>query len=493
MDIKALKKILFALWLFEISVMTGPVFCRAQENGTGTETAVSQEDGKAEKEKQPGMEAMVPVIPLVTDQEEVKKLDEKAAQTEEMLKQKAAEVQKAQKEAEQVLTEKAVLEQEAQVKEKAAEVAKQELAVIKKEAVVTRDAEALAKAEKLSREASQLEKEAAIQKQKVAVMDTKAQAAKDAAAAHQAGIDALRVELAKLKQEKSSKRGLIDRLISGAVIIVIGMILFFLMNFGVKKFEHLITEKDAIRESEKTLQIKTIAALFKWLGSLIIVGIIVYMFLENFGFNMAPLLAGAGIMGLAFGFGGQYLIRDIINGIFILLEGQYRINDVVKIGETGGLVEGVNLRITRLRDLEGRVIFIPNGEVKTVINYTKEYAQALLDIGVAYKEDVDQVMQVMKDVSKEMREDSYFGRLILGDMEMLGVDNFADSAVVIKCRMKTLPIKQWEVMREYRRRLKNRFDELGIEIPFPHTTVYWGMGKDNDWWRQKYEAGQKDT
>ncbi|MFC1480554.1 mechanosensitive ion channel family protein [Candidatus Omnitrophota bacterium] len=205
------------------------------------------------------------------------------------------------------------------------------------------------------------------------------------------------------------------------------------------------------------------------------------MVLENHGFNVAPLLAGAGIIGLAFGFGGQYLIRDLINGLFILIEGQYRINDVVKIGEYGGLVEDINLRITTLRDLGGRVIIIPNGEIKTVVNYTREYAQALFDVGVAYKESVDKVMDVIKEVGNEMRKDPYFGRLILDDLEMFGVDEFSDSAVIIKFRVKTLPIKQWEVMREFRRRLKNRFDELGIEIPFPHRTLYWGTGKDNEW------------
>lgn len=175
------------------------------------------------------------------------------------------------------------------------------------------------------------------------------------------------------------------------------------------------------------------------------------------------------------------MIRDLINGLFILIEGQYRINDVVKIGEYGGLVESIDLRITTLRDLEGRVIIIPNGEIKTVVNYTKEFAQALLNIGVAYKENVDRVMDVIKDVGNEMRGDEYFGKLILDELEMLGVDDFADSAVIIKFRMKTLPIKQWEVMREFRRRLKNKFDELGIEIPFPHRTLYWGVGEDNTW------------
>ena len=264
------------------------------------------------------------------------------------------------------------------------------------------------------------------------------------------------------------------------LILGFSWLLFRGLKYGLKKFEDHLTQKAAIREDETTLRLKTFSHLIKWLGTIAIVGFGLYMLLENFGINVAPLLAGAGIVGLAFGFGGQYLIRDVINGVFILMEGQYRINDVVKIGEFGGLVEGLNLRHTMLRDLEGRVIYIPNGEIKAVVNFTKGYSQALFDIGVAYKESVDDVMRVMKDIAKEMRQDTYFGKLILEDMEMLGVDAFIESAVIIKCRMKTLPIKQWEVAREYRRRLKNRFDELGIEIPFPHRTLYWGDAKGAD-------------
>jgi small conductance mechanosensitive channel len=270
----------------------------------------------------------------------------------------------------------------------------------------------------------------------------------------------------------------VEKTLKTLIIMVFCWFLFQVLHWALRKFEVFISQKEAIRESEATLRFKTFSHVLNWLGSILIGVAGLYMLLENFGINVAPLLAGAGIVGLAFGFGGQYLIRDIINGIFILVEGQYRVNDVVKIGEHGGLVEAVNLRITQLRDLEGRVIYIPNGEIKTVINFTKGYSQALLDIGVAYKEKVDDVMTVMKEVAKGMRKDPLFGIMILEDMEMLGVDAFVDSAVIIKCRMKTLPIKQWEVAREYRRRLKNRFDELGIEIPFPHRTLYWGSGQD---------------
>jgi moderate conductance mechanosensitive channel len=283
------------------------------------------------------------------------------------------------------------------------------------------------------------------------------------------------------RQDVNTKKGLLQVLTRSLVVVIIGLFLLLLLKAGVRKFEQVLTQKDVIRESESTLQIKTVAKLFRWLGTIVIILTIVYVVAQNHGFNVAPLIAGAGIAGIAFGFGGQYLIRDIINGLFILIEGQYRINDVVKIGQYGGLVEDINLRITTLRDLEGRVIIIPNGEVKEVVNFTKEYAQALLDIGVAYKENVDHVMEVIKEIGKGLRQDDYFGKLILGDVEMLGVDDFADSQVTIKFRMKTLPIKQWEVMREFRRRIKNKFDELGIEIPFPHSTIYWGTGKENQW------------
>lgn len=266
----------------------------------------------------------------------------------------------------------------------------------------------------------------------------------------------------------------VGKTVKALIIIVSCWLLFLLIRNALRKFDARLTRNVTIRESETTLRLKTFSHLLQWLGSILTVALGAYMLLQNFGIDVAPLLAGAGIIGLAFGFGGQYLIRDVINGVFILLEGQYRVNDVVKIGEYSGLVEAVNLRITQLRDLEGRVIYIPNGEIKAVVNFTKDYANAVLEIGVAYKEKVDQVMTVIKEIGSGMRADPYFSKLILADLEMLGVENFGDSQVTIKFRVRTLPIKQWEVAREFRRRIKNRFDELGIEIPFPHRTLYWG-------------------
>ena len=415
------------------------------------------------------------------EKEEIKIIEKKEQETKEILKEKEKSAEAVKIEAESIVKEKEAIEKEALVKEAAAQVAKEKLESVKKEAEITKDQDTIKRAKALEAEAKKLEVEASAQKGKLKATEYKATEAQKKVDVHQESIEALRKELQALKSMRATKRTFLEKSIMSVAIIFVGLILFLLMKLGLKQFERLITRKDEIRENEMVLRIKTLSKIFNWVGTIVIVCVILYMVLENFGFNLAPLLAGAGIIGLAFGFGGQYLIRDLINGLFILIEGQYRINDVVKIGEYGGLVEDINLRITTLRDLEGRVIIVPNGEIKTVVNYTKEFAQALLNIGVAYKENVDKVMDIIKAVGKEMREDKYFGRLILDNLEMLGVDDFADSAVIIKFRMKTLPIKQWEVMREFRRRLKNRFDELGVEIPFPHRTLYWGTGKDNEW------------
>ena len=426
--------------------------------------------------------------------EEIKAIDKKAQETKAILKEKERSAEAAKQEAESIVKEKEAVEREAIAKEAAALTAKEKMETVKKEAEITKDPDAIRKAGALEEEAKKLEKEAGEQKDKLKVTEYRATEAQKKAGMQRESIEALRKELQALKTMRAVKRSFLEKSVMSVSIIFVGLILFLMMKLGLKQFERLITRKDQIRENEMVLRMKTLSKLFSWLGAIAIACVVFYMILENFGFNVAPLLAGAGIIGLAFGFGGQYLIRDLINGLFILIEGQYRINDVVKIGEYGGLVEDINLRITTLRDLQGRVIIVPNGEIKTVVNYTREFAQALLNIGVAYKENVDKVMDIIKAVGKEMREDRYFGKLILDNLEMLGVDDFADSAVIIKFRIKTLPIKQWEVMREFRRRLKNRFDELGVEIPFPHRTLYWGTGKDNEWVKNLTEqAARKKT
>jgi small conductance mechanosensitive channel len=222
----------------------------------------------------------------------------------------------------------------------------------------------------------------------------------------------------------------------------------------------------------------TLVGVFRNIASIAVVAVGALMALDAVGIPIVPLMGGAAIIGLAVAFGAQNLVRDYFSGFMVLLEDQYGINDVVKIGDIAGAVEGITLRVTTLRDLEGVVHFIPHGSITTVSNMTHGWSRAVLDIGVAYKEDTDQVMQVMVDVAGELRRDAEFGPLVLGDPEMLGVDNLGDSSVLIKMCLKTQPLKRWAVKRELLRRIKHRFDELGIDIPFPHRTVYLRQADD---------------
>lgn len=196
--------------------------------------------------------------------------------------------------------------------------------------------------------------------------------------------------------------------------------------------------------------------------------------LAEVGLDIGPLIAGAGVVGLALGFGAQELVRDVISGFFVLLENHVRTGDVAVINGTGGLVESIGLRTIRLRDLSGVVHVFQNGKIDTLANMTKGWSAMVFEMGVAYKEDTDRVCEVMTQVAERQRGEPEFAQRILEPLEIFGVDAFGDSAVVIKARLKTLPGEQWSVGREYRRRLKYAFDEVGIEIPFPHRTLYWG-------------------
>ncbi len=198
------------------------------------------------------------------------------------------------------------------------------------------------------------------------------------------------------------------------------------------------------------------------------------MALREAGFDVTPILAGASVAGVAIGFGAQHVVRDVISGAFLLLENQIRVNDVAIINGTGGLVEQINLRTTVLRGQDGTVYIFPNGSIQTLANMTHGFSYYVFDLGVAYKEDTDRVSEVLKGIADEMMREEKFANLILAPLEILGVDKFADSAVVIKSRIKTVPVQQWNVGREMNRRIKKKFDELGIEIPFPHMSLYFG-------------------
>ncbi|MDR4495349.1 MAG: mechanosensitive ion channel family protein [Nitrospirales bacterium] len=249
------------------------------------------------------------------------------------------------------------------------------------------------------------------------------------------------------------------------------------LNFGLKKLEQMLLtwrEREDRERLANEKRIKTLTGMLHTIALTILWVIAVIMSLDQIGLDITPILAGAGIAGLAVGFGAQNLVRDIINGFFMILENQVRVGDVAVVNGTGGLVEAISFRTITLRDLSGTVHIFPNGTVTTLANMTKGWSAYVMEIGVAYKEDTDKVVAVMKQVADELQQDPTVGIKMIEPIEIMGVDAFGDSAVVIKARLKTLPIEQWAVGREYRRRLKKAFDEEKIEIPFPHRTLYMG-------------------
>ncbi|HNU36347.1 MAG TPA: mechanosensitive ion channel family protein [Methanomassiliicoccales archaeon] len=272
----------------------------------------------------------------------------------------------------------------------------------------------------------------------------------------------------------------LDWLFSSGLHILLVIILTWIAVKIIKKLSgrliQLVAQQKDDGEFQKRMQ--TLGAMVRYVLLFAVIAVAVMIVMKELGIDIGPVLAAAGIVGLAVGFGAQSLVKDIISGFFILLEDQIRVGDVVNIGDKGGLVEKVSLRTTVLRDLAGNVHYVPNGHINVVTNMTKDYSRYVFDIGIAYREDVDEVIKVIKGIDEELRSDPEFKDDILEPIEILGLDQFADSAVVIKARTTTLPIKQWKVGREFNRRLKKRFDELNIEIPFPHVTLYMGEGKD---------------
>ncbi|MDN5354766.1 MAG: moderate conductance mechanosensitive channel [Candidatus Cloacimonadota bacterium] len=264
--------------------------------------------------------------------------------------------------------------------------------------------------------------------------------------------------------------------------LLIALLLFFVANRLLKFFTKKV-KKGLILHAERqgkqdkieaSKRIETLTSIIHGFIKIILWVVLLMIILQKLGINIAPILAGAGIVGLAVGFGAQELVRDFISGFFIILENQIRAGDVAIINGTGGTVEKMAFRTVTLRDFSGVVHIFQNGKINTIANMTKDWSAMVFDIGVAYKENPQQVMELMKQVGNEMYNDEEFKDKILEPIEVFGLDKFAESALIIKARMKTKPVQQWAIGREYRRRLKKAFDEHNIEIPFPHTTIYWG-------------------
>jgi small conductance mechanosensitive channel len=257
-----------------------------------------------------------------------------------------------------------------------------------------------------------------------------------------------------------------------ALVLVVAWTLKFALSRLIMRTRRIFIARASGPEDVRWIE--TLVRVLRYTLSIVVFLAALMMVLNELGISIAPILGAAGVVGVAVGFGAQSLIKDYFNGFFLLFESQVRVGDVVEIAGKSGLVEEISLRRTRLRGYDGNVHFIANGLITTVTNMSTGFAYAVMDVGIAYREDVDRAIGLLREVGRELRADPDHARRILEDLDVAGVESLADSAVVLRCRMKVLALEQWTVRREMLKRIKARFDREGVEIPFPHRTVYFG-------------------
>jgi small conductance mechanosensitive channel len=254
-----------------------------------------------------------------------------------------------------------------------------------------------------------------------------------------------------------------------AVIMTAAWIIAVVLRRLTRVFRERIHAR--ITDAEAAKRATTLERVIRYLVNVLLTLIAGMLVLSELGVSVAPILGAAGVVGIAIGFGAQSLVKDYFTGFFILAENQIRQGDVVDVAGKSGLVEEVTLRFVRLRDYEGSVHFIPNSLISTVTNKSRGFANAVIDIGIGYGEDLDRVFELMREVAAALRADPAFAPKILGDLEIAGVESWAESSVMLRARLRTMPLEQWNVRREFLRRLKKAFDDSGVEIPFPHLKI----------------------
>ncbi len=255
-----------------------------------------------------------------------------------------------------------------------------------------------------------------------------------------------------------------------AILTVIAYAAFEFTGFAIgQTMGRLVKRSTANRR--RAAQLRTIDPLLRGIAQGTILVLLILMGLSELGVQIMPLLAGAGIVGIAIGFGAQTLVKDFLTGMFLIIEDIVSVGDVVRIGDSSGLVEAMSLRTIRLRDFDGTLHVFPYGEAQVVHNLTKTFSYYVFNLQISYDSDIDRALSVMHKVGKDMQADHEFGQYILEPIDVVGVDDLADSGVALKARVKTLPTEQWKVGREYNRRIKLAFDREGIEIPFPHMKI----------------------
>lgn len=262
------------------------------------------------------------------------------------------------------------------------------------------------------------------------------------------------------------------------VVLILAIVLLKIVNLALGRLAGRAFsrgEHDTTAQAlEHKKRVETLLGIARRVVLIAVWGMAIVLVLMQVGVDVAPVIAGAGVLGIAVGFGAQELVRDVVTGFFQLLENHIRQGDVAVINGTGGVVESIGLRTIVLRDLSGVVHVFQNGKIQTLANMTKTWSAMVFDIGVAYKSDVDQVIRIMREVGEDIQQDPALAPKILEPLEVFGVEAFEDNSVIVKARFKTSPIEQWTVGREYRRRLKYAFDQQGIEIPFPQRTLTFG-------------------
>lgn len=258
------------------------------------------------------------------------------------------------------------------------------------------------------------------------------------------------------------------------IVIAISWVAYRILLLLLKRLERSAVQADASTISAHEQRVQTLSGLLRSVGIVFIVVVSLFMVLRAVGLDIGPLLAGAGVVGLAVSFGAQSLVKDIISGLFILFENQFGVGDVIRIKDVAGRVERMTLRIVVLRDLHGVVHTVPNGEITQVSNLTRAFSRAVLEIRVPYSEDADRAIGVLREVGESLWEDPEWRPLLTEEIAVPGIESFGESSVNVRVLATTLPLKQWDVARELRLRIKRRFDAEGIQMPFPQRTLYWG-------------------
>ncbi|MCU7833854.1 MAG: mechanosensitive ion channel [gamma proteobacterium symbiont of Taylorina sp.] len=316
----------------------------------------------------------------------------------------------------------------------------------------------------LTKKSRQLEKQYQSLQDELKINNKKAKKAYEKSSKQQDEITHLKEQLHQLEKEKSKRYSPRKK----ALIIVFIMLVMFIILFAKDKlvdlFDKLLIFRGNKGHSVRSLRARTFLRIFSWAVSILIIAIAIFFILELFGFDSNTTLAGAGVFSVAIGFGAQQFIKDIFSGLFIVLEGQYGVNDFVSIGQYSGNVEDINLRFTKLRNYDGNVIFVPNGDIHSVINYGKGYANSVINFYVDVNQDIDKVFAIIREVVSDLRTAPDLLNEMLGDVELLGINAFTATGIEVKFRIKSAPQSQWMVGREVRLALKQRFDLEGVQL-----------------------------